>query len=566
MKRLILLLISGITALPILAQLDGDGYYRIQSTSSYGRYLTISNNKIDETNKSSITGGKEGNVYGLKTITDPVSDPSSIIYISKENSTTSNNAYNIQAQSINPLGFLKSNGAELKIYPDKDSYLIFGSKGSITLFLVDNNGSDGYIKVARKGAYKDNQNWYVKPVDGTREYLGIAPDPNIKVGDKYYTTIYASFPFQLGEGMKAYYIAGNTILDYGIPVAELKEITGKIPAATPVIIECSSLDPADNKVTLLASNDAPKAISGNKMKGIYFCYTKMFPNTDMENPSDNYQEIKNVVEYDSKIMRVLGLVNGKLGLVDADDDALVVTQIVTKDRKTVLGKGRYLPANKAYYPIDESIAEATANGILLMDQQGIEDLSKLITDNKATFEKDEEDGNTVNIAGDDNVSGHYIIPEKVTGNDGNVYDVTGIASETFKDNKILTSITIPGSVKSIGDGAFSGCENLKEITVYADEPIVLGSNGASVFEWVNLETCTLYVPEASIDKYKADEIWGQFKNILAITAGIHDIRLDEDKTNDVYNLQGQKVLRQTSNIEQLPKGVYIINGKKIIKK
>ena len=112
--------------------------------------------------------------------------------------------------------------------------------------------------------------------------------------------------------------------------------------------------------------------------------------------------------------------------------------------------------------------------------------------------------------------------------------------------------------------AFSGCENLKDITVYADEPIALGSNGASVFEGVNLETCTLYVPEASIDKYKADETWGQFKNILAITAGINDIRLDEE-TNDVYNLQGQKVLRQASNIEQLPKGVYIIHGKKIIK-
>ncbi|MBR4729368.1 MAG: leucine-rich repeat protein [Prevotella sp.] len=564
MKRLIFLLISGITALPILAQLNGDGYYRIQSTSSYGRYLTISNNKVDETNKNEITGGKEGNVYGLKTITDPVSDPSSIIYISKENSATSNNAYNIQAQGINPLGFLKSNGAELKIYPDGNSYFIYGSKGSITLFLVDNNGSDGYIKVARRNAYPQNQNWNVKPVDGTAEYLGIAPDPNIKVGDKYYTTIYASFPFQLGEGMKAYYV-GEGKFDNGTPYAELKEINGKVPAATPVIIECSSLDPADNKVTLLSGSEAPAAISGNKLAGVYFCYVKMFPNTDMENPSANYQEIKNVVDYDSKKMRVLGLVNGKLGLVDATDDALVVTQIVTKDRKTVLGQGRYIPANKAYFPIDESFAEATANGILLLDKQGIDDLSKLITDDNATFEKNEEGGNTVSIIGDDNVSGHYKIPEKVTGNDGNEYDVTGIASEAFKDNENLTSITIPGSVNSIGDGAFSGCENLKEITVYADEPIALGSNGASVFEGVNLETCTLYVPEASIDKYKADEIWGQFKNILAITAGINDIRLDEE-TNDVYNLQGQKVLRQTSNIEQLPKGVYIINGKKIIKK
>lgn len=553
MKRLILLLISGITALPILAQLNGDGYYRLQSTSKYGRYLTISNNKVDETNKNAITGGSEGNVYGLKTINDAVSDPSSIIYISKENSTTSNNAYNIQAQGINPLGFLKNNGAELCIYPDskKGGYFIYGNKGSITLFLVDNNGSDGYIKVARRNAYPEYQNWNVKPVDGTTEYLGIAPDPNIKVGDKYYTTIYASFPFQLGEGMKAYYV-GEGKLDNGTPYAELKEINSKVPAATPVIIECSSLEPADNKVTLLI--DGPAAISGNKLKGVYFCYAKMKGNTGQENTSANYQSIKNVVNYDSKKMRVLGLVSGKLGLVDAGDDALVVTD-----------QGRYLPANKAYFPIDESVAEATANGILLLDKQGIEDLSKIITDDKATFEKNEEGGNTVSIVGDDNVSDNYKIPEKVTGNDGNEYDVTGIASGTFKNNKNLTSITIPSSINSIGDAAFSGCENLKEITVYVDDPIALGSNGASVFEGVNFETCTLYVPEASIDKYKADEIWGQFKNILAITAGIHDIRLD-DKSNDVYNLQGQIVLRQSPNIERLPKGIYIINGKKIIKK
>jgi hypothetical protein len=552
MKRLIFLLISGIIVLPTLAQLNGDGYYRIQNTNKYGRYLTISNNKIDESNKSAITSGNEGNVFGLKTITNPVSDPSTIIYISEDNTTTSKNDYNIQAQGINPLAFLKSNGAELKIYATGDNYYLYGSKGGITLYLVDNNGSDGYIKVARRGAYPQDELWKLHPVDGTADYFGITPEANIKVGDKYYTTIFASFPFQLGEGMKAYYVVEGKY-DDGIPYAELKEINGKVPAATPVIIECSSLDPADNKVTLLTSNNGAAAISGNKLAGIYFCYAKMKGNTGQENTSDNYKVIKNVVDYDSKKMRVLGLVNGKLGLVDAGDDALVVTD-----------QGRYLPANKAYFPIDESIAEATANGILLLDQQGIDNLSKLITDNKAIFKKNEDSGNTVNLVDDDNVSGSYEIPEKVKGKDGKEYDVIGIAPEAFKDNKLLTSITIPSSISSIGEAAFSGCDNLKEICVKDDEPIVLGSNG--VFEGVNLETCVLYVPETSIEKYKADKIWGRFKNILADTSGIHDIMLDEDKTNDVYNLQGQKVLRQTSNIEQLPKGVYVIKGKKFIKK
>ncbi|OKL23691.1 hypothetical protein BRO51_01285, partial [Metamycoplasma hominis] len=37
-----------------------------------------------------------------------------------------------------------------------------------------------------------------------------------------------------------------------------------------------------------------------------------------------------------------------------------------------------------------------------------------------------------------------------------------IGAETFYDTKI-ESITIPGSVKEIGESAFYGCENLKEV-------------------------------------------------------------------------------------------------------
>lgn len=563
MKRFILLLFTGLTSIPMLAQLNGDGYYRIQNTSSYGRYLTISNDRVDKTNKNEITGGKEGNVYGLKTVKDPVSDPSSIIYISKDADGRSSSACNIQAQGINPLKFLKDNGAELRIYhPSSEAnnhYYIWGNKGDIALYLVDNNGSDGYIKVARKDAYPKNQTWKLYPVDNISEYYGIAPDENIKVGDKYYTTVYASFPFQLGEGMKAFYVVDSK-LDSGIPYAELKEINnGKVPAATPVIIECSSLNPADNKVALLSSSEAPSAISGNKLAGVYFCYVKMKGNTGAENTASNYSEIKNVTTYDPNKMRVLGIVNGKLGLVDATDDALTVTD-----------KGRYIPANKAYFPISESVAKATANGILLLDKQGIDDLSKIITDGDYLYEKTDESGDNVSVTGNNNVSGEAEIPEKVTGNDGKEYNVTGIAKGAFQNNEMLTAITIPSNINYIGESAFAGCKNLKKIINKVVEPIDLNkaktrADGSSVFDGVDYENCILYVPEESIEKYKAAEVWSNFKNILAITSGINDIRLDE-KTGDVYNLKGQKVLKQASSIEQLPQGVYIVNGKKIIKK
>ena len=42
--------------------------------------------------------------------------------------------------------------------------------------------------------------------------------------------------------------------------------------------------------------------------------------------------------------------------------------------------------------------------------------------------------------------------------------ITAIAPEAFKDNDNVTSIAIPGSVSSIGYGAFRGCTALKKVT------------------------------------------------------------------------------------------------------
>lgn len=438
MRRLILLLMTGFTAIPLLAQLSGDGYYRIQNASSYERYLTISNDdKIDDTNKNAIMSGNEGNIYAYKTITDPVSDPSSIIYISKDNTSASNNAYNLHAQGIIPFGFLQGNGAELKIYPNGDSYFIYGSNGGISLFLVDNNGSDGYIKVARKGAYPEYQNWNIKPVDGTTEYLGIAPDPNIKVGDKYYTTIFADFPFELPEGMKAYYVRNYTV-GTGEGIAELKEITGKVPANTPVILECSSLDPADNKLILLTSNDAPSAISGNKLAGVYFCYVKMKGDTGQENT--NLQTIKNVINYDSKQMRVLGLVDGKLALVTASDDQLVVTD-----------QGRYLPANKAYFQFTES----AEGDFLLLDKESYEKAGgEIVIEKCATPTISVVNGKVHFDCETEDVEFHYGFTNPIfansVGNDMEIpsnYNLTVYASRTGYENSELATMEFPvGSV------------------------------------------------------------------------------------------------------------------------
>ena len=123
---------------------------------------------------------------------------------------------------------------------------------------------------------------------------------------------------------------------------------------------------------------------------------------------------------------------------------------------------------------------------------------------------------------------------------------------------------------------FTYCENLKSITIYRDEPINLSpvtaraftrSNGDSVFDGVDKETCILYVPEGSVDKYKAAPIWKEFKNIQAIgTTGIFRVEYLDGVLYNVYNLNGLRVKSQATSLDGLPRGIYIINGKKVLKK
>ncbi len=179
-------------------------------------------------------------------------------------------------------------------------------------------------------------------------------------------------------------------------------------------------------------------------------------------------------------------------------------------------------------------------------------------------------GSTAELSNDNNVSGEYEIPETVT-HGGVTYTVTSIGNEAFKDNTSLTDVTIPSTITSIGESAFAGCSNLKSITVNSTTPIAFPSasrtrSGSSVFEGVDKNTCVLYVPEGCVEAYKAAPVWGEFANILVIgTSSISGVLFDSGKQQDIYSLDGRKVKSNATSAEGLPKGVYIINGKKVLK-
>ena len=164
--------------------------------------------------------------------------------------------------------------------------------------------------------------------------------------------------------------------------------------------------------------------------------------------------------------------------------------------------------------------------------------------------------------------------------------ITTIAKYAFSHCFALTSVTIPNSVTTIGDGAFSGCTNLqkvnignsvKTIEIYAfynctyitqisSEAVVPPTCELFAFDGINKSKCKLIVPKNSLDAYKQAYQWKDFSLIEGSTTGITNTVYNKAGLADVYTIDGTKRLSKasTDEINALPKGVYIVNGKKII--
>ena len=83
---------------------------------------------------------------------------------------------------------------------------------------------------------------------------------------------------------------------------------------------------------------------------------------------------------------------------------------------------------------------------------------------------------------------------------------------TFEGCTNLTTVTIGSSVTSIGNYAFHGCKGLKEIHNKNRKPQELGTK---VFENVDMNLCTLYVPKGTLSDYQNDSYWkGLFANVV----------------------------------------------------
>ena len=138
--------------------------------------------------------------------------------------------------------------------------------------------------------------------------------------------------------------------------------------------------------------------------------------------------------------------------------------------------------------------------------------------------------------------------------------VTSIGDYAFYYCKGPTSVTIPNSVISIGERTFDETYFSTVISLRVEPTAITGRTSYNrTFSTNTFDYATLYVPNGTIEKYKATEGWKDFANIVEGTpAGITSVTSDKETTNvPMYDLNGRR-------LTEPQKGINIIGGKKVV--
>lgn len=329
-------------AVGAMAELNGDGYYRVQNALTK-RYAYLMDNRGSFDPQTTSADVQALHLYSG--FVRASSDPASVFYLNNVNGSS----YNIAGQGTSLYGFL---GEYLKIIKGKSidgiqSYYAYASKSGFTKYLgdirSDLSSERGNPSVDAKG---DDRLWYIDAISNTGDnnYFGIAP--TLTAGGKYYYPFYAGFPFAAYSSDMNFYVVSRIEPEFGVVV--ISRLSGNVPASTPVIVECANPLATDNRLTIGPSG-SNASVPSNYLRGVYF-------DNDMKT---HY----NRTPYDKNTMRSLAVENGKL----------------------VFSKGDYefCPRNQAYLLLPNAAACAVDTYQIMTDSEFdayVDELTKLNPD------------------------------------------------------------------------------------------------------------------------------------------------------------------------------------------
>lgn len=125
-----------------------------------------------------------------------------------------------------------------------------------------------------------------------------------------------------------------------------------------------------------------------------------------------------------------------------------------------------------------------------------------------------------------------------------------IGESAFAYCKQLTAITIPDEVIEIKDCAFWHCDNLSEIHVGSNPPKI----EEKTFGCISKNKSILFVPEGCLQKYKNAEYWKEFSNIVETAYDTHVIKTTitgDYSDTETFNLLTRKITETDSLIPQI---------------
>ncbi len=277
-----------------------------------------------------------------------------------------------------------------------DHFYITGSAGGVTAYMVDYNDAftqeEHVGKVNHPGLYNGaneddaSYHWVVTPItELSKDFcFGAMPSPKTKdEAGKYYTTMYTKFPYRCLDGVKAYVVSSVDETGHKVVLSEIK--SGEVPSSTPVVLECNSTKPVENR--LLPLVEEPAAIAEtNLLKGEIWL-------KDENKTEDEYR-----IKFDSQKMLVLS--NDELTFKNVNN-----TDVLAGGTGQT-GTLTYIANNTCYLPLSSEMTEATT----------------------FTIEKGETKETT--LAGLSQEAADGVTPYKLTGDD--LECVGAIASDNYK--------------------------------------------------------------------------------------------------------------------------------------
>ncbi len=138
-------------------------------------------------------------------------------------------------------------------------------------------------------------------------------------------------------------------------------------------------------------------------------------------------------------------------------------------------------------------------------------------------------------------------------------------ANAFDGCSLLESVVFPATI-TLKKDMFAYCSALKSIDWSSYAGTVAPTYVAIVDGFDPMPSnITLTVPEAAYDSFAADAKWSKFILVKATNTSVSNI--DAENANalkEVYDLNG-RYLGTFKDIHDLPAGIYVVNGKKILK-